>query len=109
MLHHTPRKRGIQYSEEFIVELRLRGILDRPPSRTMTAFRPNLLALPDDFRARQPDLTLIGNENPPVLARGADRLPATTCAGRVAARLLRWASILAGRPDLAGLDDRERR
>src|SRR5271168_2126275 len=34
---HHPRRRMIQYSEESMIEPRTRGVLDTPPSRSMTA------------------------------------------------------------------------
>jgi hypothetical protein len=34
---HHPRRRMIQYSEEPVIEPRTRGVLDTPPSRSMTA------------------------------------------------------------------------
>ncbi|QOZ13604.1 hypothetical protein XH96_38795 [Bradyrhizobium sp. CCBAU 51765] len=35
---HAPRKRGIQYAAASRGYVTLSGILDRPPSRTMTAW-----------------------------------------------------------------------
>ena len=36
-VRHYPRRRMIQYSEELVIEPRTRGVLDTPPSRSMTA------------------------------------------------------------------------
>jgi hypothetical protein len=35
-VRHRPRRRTIQYSEEPVIEPRTRGVLDTPPSRSMT-------------------------------------------------------------------------
>ena len=49
----TPRRRGIQYAAVFEIEPRRCGILDRPPSRTMTDQRPlPLLRHPASDRRR---------------------------------------------------------
>jgi hypothetical protein len=36
-VRHHPRRRMIQYSEEPVIDPRTRGVLDTPPSRSMTA------------------------------------------------------------------------
>src|SRR4051812_6820776 len=48
-LGHAPRRRGIQYTSAAVIGSRCRGVLDRPLSRTMTAW---LWGLPSSRRMR---------------------------------------------------------
>src|SRR3982074_3226232 len=120
ILRHTPRRRGIQYAAPFEIRPKRRGILDRPPSRTMTSQWPsgpvkpyhllpsNLLTAFDARAETYISLTSKSRRSPRLLARGAGGVSAAAGIDAFVATRLGVCGCRAARSAAVGVDARIR-